>query len=319
MDKKTRKDITLGIFITIGLLLFVGIIYYIGSQQQLFGDRVKLIAIFKNVSGLQSGNNVRFSGIKVGTVKGIEIVSDSTARVILHIEEDVSRFIKKDSYATIESEGLMGNKIVSISSGSPGEPAVEEGDYMRTKEPVSIDEVITSFKATSDNARALTENLNLISQQISNAEGLLGKIVSDSVLSERVSNVVISLEKTGVNAAQITRQIEMAAREVNRGDGLLSRALHDDSLARNVEATIDSITYAGKNLAQASRELRIFMSKLNNDEGMINKLISDTVTAKKFEQTMTNVQKGTEDLDEVMNTINHSWLLNLFTGKKDDD
>lgn len=319
MDKKVRKDITLGIFITVGLLLFVGLVYYIGSRQQLFGDRVKLTALFKNVSGLQPGNNVLFSGIKIGTVKDIEIASDSTARVTLYISEEVSQFIKKDSYATIESEGLMGNKVVSISSGAATSATIEDGDQIRAKEPVSIDEVITSFKATSDNARNLTRNLNLISEQIKNAEGLLGKIVSDSVLSQRVSNVVMSLEKTGVNAAQITRQVEIAARQVNNGEGLLSKALHDDSLANDLQITIDSVKYAGKNLADASRELKLFMKKLNDNQGMIDKLINDSTTAKKFEETMHNVQRGTEDLDEVMKTINDSWLLNLFSGGKDED
>ncbi|MBW3546047.1 MAG: MCE family protein [Bacteroidetes bacterium] len=319
MDNKVKKDITLGIFITIGLLLFVGLIYYIGSQQQLFGDKVKVVAMFKNVSGLQKGNNVRFSGIKIGTVKSVEIATDSTARVVLTIDEDVSRFIKTDSYASIESEGLMGNKIISVSSGSEeGEP-IEDGDLIRSKEAVNIDDVITSFKATSDNARDLTGNLNLISEQIKNAEGLLAKIVSDSVLSEKVSNVVVSLEKTGINAAQITRQVEIAARQVNSGNGLLSKTLHDEGLARDLDVTIDSVKNAGKNLAEASKELKIFMEKLNNNRGMIDKLLNDSVSAKKLEETMHNVQRGTEDLDKVMETVNESWLLNLFSGGKDDD
>lgn len=319
MDKKVKKDITLGIFIVIGLVLFIGLIYYIGSRQQLFGSKVKVTALFKNVGGLQTGNNVRFSGIKVGTVREIEIATDSTARVTLLINEDASQYIKQDAFATIDSDGLMGNKIVSISSGSAEAPVLAEGDVLRTKEPVNIDDVIASFKKTSDNARELTQNLTAISRQIKNAEGLLGKVVSDSVLAYKVSNIVGSIERTGLNAAQITDQIELAAMKLNKGDGLLARAINDERLGNSIETTIDSIKYAGKNLADASRDLKKFMNKLNNNNGILNQLLSDSTSAKNFKETMYNVKVGTEDLDEVMHTVNTSWLLNLFSKDKNKD
>src|SRR5699024_4311084 len=108
---------------------------------------------------------------------------------------------KEDAFAAIESDGLMGNKIVSISMGSPGADPLHDGDEIDTREPVSMDDVVSSFMETSDNARKLTGNLTEISRQIRSAEGLLGKIVSDSILATRVSNIVVSLEKTGNNAA----------------------------------------------------------------------------------------------------------------------
>lgn len=316
MNDKVKKDITLGIFIVIGVVMFIGLIYYIGSQQQLFGSKVQVTALFRNVGGLQSGNNVRFSGIKVGTVKEIEIASDSTARVTLLINENASQFIKQDAFATIDSDGLMGNKIVSISPGSANAPVLADGDVLKTKEPVNIDDVISSFKKTSDNARELTQNLTAISRQIKNAEGLLGKVVSDSVLAHKVSNIVGSIEKTSINAAQITDQIEVATIKLNSGDGLLARAIHDPELGSTVETTLDSVQYAGKNLADASRDLKRFMQKLNNNEGLLNQLLNDSITARNLEETMYNVKRGTEDLDEVMSTVNNSWLLNLFSKDK---
>ncbi|MEX2336277.1 MAG: MlaD family protein [Fulvivirga sp.] len=316
MNKNIRKDITLGIFITVGILLLAGAIYYVGSQQQLFSKSVHISALFKNVGGLQSGNNVRFSGIKVGIVENIEIATDSTARVILRISEDARKFIKEDAFATIESDGLMGNKIVSISLGSPGARSLKEGDQIRTREPVNLDDVISSFMETSDNARKLTGNLNEISKQIRSAEGLLGKIVSDSILAQRVANIVVSLERTGRNAAEITHQIEEASKKLNTGGGLLARSIHDEALGRAVEQTIDSLNYSGRNLASASRDLKKFMQALNNNPGLLNKLLNDSIAAKNLEETLRNVRQGTEDMDKVMTTLNNSWLLNLFSGNR---
>ncbi|UII19741.1 MlaD family protein [Fulvivirga ligni] len=318
MENKTRKDVVLGIFIFFGLLLFMGMIYYIGSQQQLFGNKVTISATFRNVSGLQPGNNIRFSGIKVGTVKDIEIVSDSTVRAVLLINKNASQFIKQDAYASIVSDGLMGNKIVSISAGSSSGKSIAKGDELRTKEPVSIDDVVASFKQTSDNAQDLTANLLTISQQIKSAEGLLGKVVSDTVLADRVTGMIASLEQSSKNAAAITRQVEGAAYKINNGNGLIAKALSDSTWGNKIDYTLDSVYYAGESIAQASRELKVFMQKLNDSKGAIDKLLNDSTMAKDLEQTIINVKKGTDDLDEVMNTINNSWLLNIFS-KKDKD
>lgn len=319
MKKDTKKNISLGIFIIAGLLLLIAVVYYIGSSQQLFGDKVKITATFKNVSGLQSGNTIRFSGIKIGTVKRVEIASDSTASAVLMISSSSSQFIKKDAYATIVSDGLMGNKIVSISSGSTEARSIEDGDTIRTREPVSLDDVVASFKKTSDNAQELTDNLVVISNQIKNAKGVLGKVVSDTLLAQRVSGLLTALETSSRNTADITREIEIAASRVNSGNGVVSRALNDTVWVNQVDQVLDSVQYAGSNLATASRQLELFMKKLNENKGMIDQLLNDSVTARHLDETIYNLKKGTDDLDNVMQTIDNSWILNLFTGNKKEE
>src|SRR4051812_28244697 len=114
MEKETGYRIRLGIFVSIGVALLIVTIYVIGKKQNLFGTTFKVSGIFHNVSGLQVGSNVRFSGISIGTVENIEIITDSTVRVDMILEEKTRKFIKKDAKASIGSEGLMGNKIVNI-------------------------------------------------------------------------------------------------------------------------------------------------------------------------------------------------------------
>ena len=90
MEASLRKNIILGVFITLGVLLLIGAIYFIGAQQNLFGSTTQIHTIFKNVSGLQAGNNVQFSGINVGTVQKVIIVSDSTVKVDMVISKNAS-------------------------------------------------------------------------------------------------------------------------------------------------------------------------------------------------------------------------------------
>ena len=81
MKKNTSNRIRLGIFVSLGIVLFILGVYFIGERQQLFRSTFRLSCVFKDVAGLQSGGNVRFSGITVGTVDNISIVSDTTVKV----------------------------------------------------------------------------------------------------------------------------------------------------------------------------------------------------------------------------------------------
>ena len=119
MDAPTPKfKIRLGLFITVGLAIFILIVFIIGKQKNLFNPVFKLSSTFTNISGLQVGNNVRFSGITVGTVDDINIINDSTVKVEMLIKKDVQKFIKSNCKATIGSEGIIGDRILIISSGS---------------------------------------------------------------------------------------------------------------------------------------------------------------------------------------------------------
>src|SRR5664280_2813890 len=114
MKKNTSNKIKLGIFTSLGIAVLILGIYFIGERQQLFRSTFRVSGVFKDVAGLQAGSNVRFSGVNVGTVENISIVSDTSVRVAILIDESTRKFIKKDALASIGSEGLMGNKILII-------------------------------------------------------------------------------------------------------------------------------------------------------------------------------------------------------------
>ena len=118
MKKNITNKIKLGIFISLGITVFIVGIYFIGEGQQLFRSTFRISGVFKDVAGLQAGNNVRFSGVNVGTVNNITIVSDTSVKVEILIDERTRKFIRKDAVAGIGSEGFMGNKILIINPGT---------------------------------------------------------------------------------------------------------------------------------------------------------------------------------------------------------
>ena len=144
--------VRLGIFIIVGLVLFVLAIFIIGKQKNLFNPVFKLSANFKNVSGLQVGSAIRYSGINVGTVDNIQIINDSMVKVDMLIKKDVQQFIHSDSKVGIGSEGIIGDKQIIISQGNSKTKLVKEGQNMLSTEPIETDAIMRSLKITTDNA-----------------------------------------------------------------------------------------------------------------------------------------------------------------------
>lgn len=188
--------IKLGIFVTLGILFLVAIIFLIGSQQNLFSSQIKLTTKFRNASGLQVGSVVRFSGIAIGTVNSVEIINDSTVQVDLSIKDDIKKFIKKDSKASIGSEGVIGDKLLVISQGSSKAKEVKDGDIIKSFEPIEMDDILASVKVTAENAEVITDELAIMLTSINNGEGTLGRLMSDESMAKDLEKTMENLRKS---------------------------------------------------------------------------------------------------------------------------
>ncbi len=198
MQKQSINKIKLGIFVAIGVALFLAGIYYIGETKKLFSTTFRISAMFKDVNGLQVGNNVRFAGINVGTIEAIEIITDSTVKVDMILDVTTQKFIKKDAKAIIGSDGLMGNKIMNVSPGTTAFTMVENNDMIGTTIPISLDDMLLKLKNTTDNAALITDDLAAIMGNIRSGKGTIGKLFMDTVFAE-------NLDKTIVNVKQGTK------------------------------------------------------------------------------------------------------------------
>ena len=197
MDTHSQKfKIRLGLFVAGGLALFVIAVFIIGKQKNLFNPVFKITSTFHNVGGLQIGNNVRFSGINVGTVDNIVIINDSTVRADLIVKAEVRQFIKSDCIVSIGSEGVIGDKLITISQGSANAPLVKEGQRLVSIEPVETDAIMASLRVTAGNAEVITQQLAEIMTKINSGGGTLGRLIQDKTLAENLNNTVLNLKKS---------------------------------------------------------------------------------------------------------------------------
>lgn len=197
MEKHTTKfKVRLGIFIACGLLIFVAAVFIIGRQKNLFIPVYKLTTTFHNVSGLQVGNNIRFSGINVGTVDNISIIDDSTVQVDMLIQKSVQKFIKEDCEATIGSAGLIGDRILILSQGSANAALTKNGHEITSKEPVEADAIMASLQVTANNAAVISVQLAEIMTKVNSGSGTLGRFIQDTTIAENINQTIMNLKKS---------------------------------------------------------------------------------------------------------------------------
>jgi phospholipid/cholesterol/gamma-HCH transport system substrate-binding protein len=209
MKKEKSNSIRLGIFVTIGLALFIAGLYFVGQRKQLFNNSFRVIAVFKNISGLQVGNNVRFSGITVGIVENIEQISDTSVRVDMLIDSDTKRFMKKDSRAVIGSDGLMGNKIVQIIPGTTGQKEIQNNDIIKTEAPINMDDVVDKLQATTENAATITSNLAEITTSLKEGKGTIGMLLMDTTFAQELK---VTLDNVRAGAGGFKQNMDAASK-----------------------------------------------------------------------------------------------------------
>jgi phospholipid/cholesterol/gamma-HCH transport system substrate-binding protein len=341
--RPTRKsNIRLGIYIISGVVLFIFIIYLIGSRQNMFQRNVRITAIFTDVKGIHIGANVRFTGIDVGTISKMIILSDTSVRIEMAINEKVTSFIKKNSVATIATEGLMGSKIIVLLPGSPDERSIIDGDNLPTSPPVEIDDIIREIKISSESISEVSSNLVDITNKINRGEGIFGKIFTDTSFAYNLSLSSQNLEEISarVNRGEglvgrifadtslannidsasiimegISRNIEGITRKIDQGEGIFSLLLSDTSLSYNLYAASQNLNYSTANLEKFSDNLIGITDKMNAGKGAFNKMLVDSVFADSLDITVRNLNQAILEIQSASEALQQSRLFKTFTKK----
>ena len=294
MDTYTKKfKVRLGLFVAGGLTLFVFAIFIIGKQKNLFNPVFKLTTTFYNVSGLQVGNNIRFSGINVGTVDNIEIINDSAVRVDMLIRKEIKQFIKSDCEVGIGSEGLIGDRLLIITQGSTDAPLVKEGQKLISIEPVETDAIIASLYVTAGSVEIISKQLSEIMLKINSGHGTLGRIIHDSTIAQNMKETVANFKKTSEGLDETMEQSK--------------QSIFD--LMMSFQETADKVG----NFSQQIEEITI---KMNSGTGLITKFIQDSIPAQNFDHIMLNLRNSSKSLDENMEALKHNFLLRRYFKKQ---
>lgn len=291
---KNMSSVRLGIFIFLGIALLVLGIFLIGQKNALFSSTFNVNAYFKDVQGLRSGATVRLSGIDVGSVNNINIVNDTTGRVkvSMELQTDIRRFIRTDTKATIETEGLVGSKVVVLKIGSSNAEPVKDGGYIQSQEPIGFSAIIAQTEGIMQYTKNMTRDLSEIVEKVNKGKGSIGKLINNDELYSNASNLT----------KQADASLKNITSELNKITGLFDTlGVGVKDVINNVDATVVDAKGLINNVKQGQGLLGALMVK-----GKYDTTIASTL--ENIHQTSIEAKVSAARLAENMEALKHNWL-----------
>src|SRR5258708_1214263 len=318
-EVNTSKQLAVGIFISIGLAILLVTVFTIGGQHKTFVKMFHLHVIFDDVQGLQSGNNVWLSGMKVGTVGKIAFYGNSQVEVILNIEEKAQPHIRKDSKARISTDGLVGNKIVVITGGSERSQQIANNDHLNAEHLAGTQELFATLQASNSNLLEITGNLKAISKKISDGEGTLGRLINDPAIADHLRTSIDNLRAASAGSENMIANLEDFSARLRRSDGLASQLITDTTVFTRLKGAVVQLNQAADQASQFTSSLRAAGQNLNNKTSPVGVLLNDEDAAADLQRTLKNLRVSSKELSDDLEAVQHNFLLRGFFRKKNKE
>ncbi|HEY0978295.1 MAG TPA: MlaD family protein [Flavobacteriales bacterium] len=309
MTNENNRSIKLGAFVLTGMILLLGGLYLIGTQRDLFSRTLTVLARFTEVGGLRTGDNVRYAGIDVGTVKEVRILSDTVVVVAMLVRTEDARHIRTDALARISSDGLMGSKLVCLEAGNGTGTPIVEGTELRSLQGLDTDDMLRTLGRSNDNLMAITNDLRTLTHGL-NAPGGLADLFQDSLLVQDLRMAVTNAARTAAHARALAARVDHLAMDLQAGRGALGAVLSDTTTERQVRNLLAA-------LQQASAELERFTDGLQQPGGLGHLLVGDTVIAQELRRVTANLDTGSATLREDLRALQRNWFFRRYFKEKE--
>jgi phospholipid/cholesterol/gamma-HCH transport system substrate-binding protein len=317
MNKSPNKRaVIVGLFIFIGLILLVACVLIIGNLHETFKKKTEVVTLFDDVSGLKVGNNIWFSGVKIGTVSSLKFYADRKVKVLMKVEDKAVPYIRQDAFVKLSTDGLIGNKILVIYGGTSKTPQIKEGDTLRVEKTFTSDDMINTLQENNKNLLAITNDFKLISHKIANGEGTIGKLISDKSLYTHLDSASLSLQNASDQARQLISSLAAFSKGLNKKGTLANELTTDTAVFKSLKATV-------LHLQQVSDNANVFINNLkeasSNPRSSIGVLLHDEDAGARLKQTIKNLESGSQKLDQDLEAAQSSFLLKGFFKKKEKE
>jgi len=315
MKKTAKEKLELGVFVIIGLLIFIVSIYFIGQRQNIFAKTFSISTNFNNVNGLINGNNVRYSGINVGTVKAITMINDSTINVVMVIEEKMINHIKKDAIATIGTDGLVGNMIVNIIPGDGINGLISSGDVIKSYTKIGTSDMLNTLSVTNENAALLTAKLLKIADAMADSKGTFGMLINDTIVSANLKQTVKQLRIMSIEASRSMKELNSIISSINFNQSIAGTLLNDSLQSVKMKNIIANLEDSSTEIKGVITNMDATITNVKEGEGALNYLSNDAEFVKSLKETIKNINEGTDKFNQNMEALKHNFLTRSYFRK----
>ena len=304
MAKRTIVTLRVGVVMAAGIALACFAIFSIGHGSRLFKRTDLIQAHFQRINGLQTGAPVMFAGVNIGAVDSIDFPSNPRADYVIvrmWIEARALDRLRADSVARISTMGLLGDKYVEISAGTPGAPAVRPGSVIPAQNPIDY-EALLQKKGTGDliaNTIAISDSLRSLLDSVQKGQGVLAQMIKgEPGVPATQQFSLATVEKTMQSMNRLIAELNETLDRVNRGQGLAGAMLSRRTNGRRILANIDQAAEAMKSTAH---KMDVLMDRFSKAQGAVPKLFED----KRYgDQILANMLQSSRDLRDILHKIN---------------
>ena len=316
MDKSTRKNIFLGLFVITGATLFIIGIFLVGSKNETFNKTFAITAKFTNATGLKPGSNIRFNGVKVGIVKYVSLIGDSAVLVGMQIEEGKRTYITNHAVASIASDGLMGDKIVNITTADNMGTTIKDNEEIKAKNPIVTDQLMQTLSTTNENVKVISENLKKLTTDLNTENGTIQELYKDPGMATNLKASFANLNTTTKEVLSVSTALHEVTQQIQHGNGTIGEVLNDTAMANNLVSTMKKLKETSNELNTVSGQLSRTMQQVNSGKGAVNMLLTDSSFSVNMQQSMHNIKSASEKMDEDMEALKHNFLTKRYFKKQ---
>lgn len=312
-ESPNKRAVIVGVFVFAGLIFLLAGVLIVGNLRETFNRKMELVSLFDDISGLQPGNNIWFSGVKIGTVNSLNFHGKSQVEVNMNVAISAQKYIRKDAKVKLSNDGLIGNKILVIYGGTEEFAQVQEGDTLEVEKTFTSEDMINTAQENNKNILAITNDLKTITKKMAAGEGSVGKLLDDSLMYTNINATIVSLQKASVKAQQMLASLADFSSKLNKKGTLTNELTTDTLVFKSVKASVlqlqqmaDTATVFIANLKQASA----------NPNSAIGVLLHDKESGIRLKETLKNLESSSKKLDEDLEAAQHNFLLRGFFKKQ---
>jgi len=315
-SKANKRAIIVGMFVFLGIIFLIAGIMLIGDLHKTFTRKIVVSTVFDDVNGLQAGNNIWFSGVKVGTVNSMNFIGKSQVKVFMKIDQKSKQYIRKDAKVKISSDGLIGNKIIVIYGGTAQAAAVEDGDSLFVDKTWTTEDMMNTLQENNKNILEITADFKTISKKIAAGEGSIGKLLANDSLYNSIQLTLNTLHEASVNAKQLTVSLNEYGKKLNQKGNLANDLVTDTIIFSTVKAVVIQLKEVSSSAAEMVDKLK---SDMNSTDTPIGVLLTDEQSAKALKSTIANLDSSSQKLNEDLEAVQHNYFLRGYFKDKEKE
>ena len=309
--KKAIENAKLGGLVIAGILFLVFTLYMIGKNQNIFGASITITAVVENVNGLVPGNNVRFKGLNIGTVKSVDMANDSSLHVVLYIQKNMVPFIKNNALTSIGTDGLMGNKLIEIIPQDGFAENVVEGDVIYSITPVSTETMMQRLGTSSEYFEKTTENLYEITSKLNQSESLWA-LLSDSLLTGDIKDAVSELKLAARRASEMAKAGNQLMVNLKNGEGLVQKLFTDSVMVEDFSVSLKKIRESSDQASKIIGDAKNLIENLEAGKGTAGLILKDSTFREALLNSMLNLETSTVRFNENMEAMRSNFLFRRY-------